>query len=112
MKVASIFIVMGFLLIFIITGKAIPKERKIRVPSPMEIRNFKPKSNRQMAVTYADDRVYMFQIEEIVPRSDCNQVKVDAQNRIRLMTQAISQAYEYVLNPIPAMASEWVPYNN
>lgn len=109
-KLIAITLVLGFLLVFLLTGKAFPKEEKLKVPSPATIRDFEPQPNRLMAVTYANDRIFLFQIEKIIPRSDCNQVRVDMKNRIRLITQAVSQAYEYILEPIPVMVSKWVQY--
>ena len=42
------------------------------IPSPMEIRDYYPQPNRLMIVKYANERLYLFRIAEIVPRSDCN----------------------------------------
>ncbi len=78
--------------------------------SPLEIRDFKPQPNKLMIVTYANDRVFVYQIEKIIPRPECNQVKFDKERRIRITTQAISQAYEYVLASKPVMFSEWVDW--
>ena len=76
----------------------------------MEIREFDPQPNNVMIVTYANDRRFLFQIDKIIPRSDCNQIRVDNNNRIILITQSISQAYEYILEPFPIMIDKWVHY--
>ena len=65
-----------------------------------------------MVVTYANERVFIYRIEKIIPKPDCNQVKIDKNDRVRITTQAVSQAYEYVLEPTPIMVSEWVQYDN
>lgn len=114
-KVVGIVSVLGFLLLFYFSGtqSAYPEmqdEEKIKVPPPSEVRNFSPQPNRIMFVTYANDRVFGFRIKRIIPRSDCNQVSVDERNSLRIITQAISQAHEYVLEPLPIMISEWLPY--
>ena len=82
------------------------------VPSPMQIRDFAPQPNQLMIVTYANERIFIYRIQKIIPKPDCNQVKYDEHRRIRITTQAVSQAYEYVLEPMPIMVSEWVPYAN
>ena len=84
----------------------------LEVPPPMEIRNYEPQANQLMIVTYANERVFIYRIEKIIPKPDCNQVKFDEHRRIRITTQAVSQAYEYVLEPMPIMVSEWVQYDN
>ena len=84
----------------------------LEVPPPMEIRNYEPQANQLMIVTYANERVFIYRIEKIIPKPDCNQVKLDKHRRIRITTQAVSQAYEYVLEPMPIMVSEWVQYDN
>ena len=85
---------------------------RIIVPPSMEIRDYKPQPNQLMAVEYANERVFIYRIEKIIPRPECNQVKLDEYRRIRITTQAIDQAYEYVLEPTPIMVSEWVQYDN
>lgn len=115
-RIGSILAVIAFLLLFYFSGteSAFPEmqdEAKIKVPSPMEIRDFAPQPNGIMFITYANDRVFGFRIEKIIPRSDCNQVGVDGRNKVRVITQSISQAYEYVLEPFPIMVSEWLPYD-
>lgn len=109
-KLTAIAVVLGFLLIFYFTGKAYPEEVKLKVPPPVEIRNFELQPNRLMAVTYANDRVFIYRIVNMAPRSDCNQIKVDDMKNIRLIVQSISNTYEYILDPIPIMVSEWLPY--
>ena len=84
----------------------------LEVPPPMEIRNYEPQANQLMIVTYANERVFIYRIEKIIPKPDCNQVKIDKNDRVRITTQAVSQAYEYVLEPMPIMVSEWVQYDN
>ena len=101
-----------YLLFIVGLGYSKTEEEKIKVPSPMEIRSFEPQPSNLMVVTYANDRAFLFQIEKIIPRSDCNQLRVDEDNKIRLMTLAISQAHEYVLKPFPIMINEWVRYEN
>lgn len=109
-KLKAIIFVLAFVLIFVLTGKGEPKTKRIKVPSPMEIREFDPQPNNVMIVTYANDRRFLFQIDKIIPRSDCNQIRVDNNNRIILITQSISQAYEYILEPFPIMIDKWVHY--
>lgn len=116
-KIGGFIIVIGFLLVFYFSGtkSAFPEmqdEEKIKVPPPIEIRSFKPQPNRIMFVTYANDRVFGFRIEKIIPRSECNQVRVDERKNVRIITQSIDAAYEYVLEPLPIMISEWLPYDN
>ena len=84
----------------------------LEVPPPIEIRNYEPQANQLMIVTYANERVFIYRIEKIIPKPDCNQVKIDKNDRVRITTQAVSQAYEYVLEPMPIMVSEWVQYDN
>ena len=87
----------------------IPSDGRLELPSPMEIRNYEPQPNSLMAVTYANGRVYLFHIEEINPRSDCNQIQYNIETKkIQIITQAVSNAYEYVLLPVPSYISEWV----
>ena len=87
-------------------------EKKIVVPSPMEIRNYEPQPNRLMIVTYANERVFVYRIENIIHKPECNQVSIDNKRRIKIITQAPSQAYEYILEPNPIMVSEWVRYGD
>ena len=115
-KIGGIVAVIGFLLLFYFSGteSAFPEmqdEEKLKVPPPMEIRDFTPQPNRMMFITYANDRVFGFRIEKIIPRSECNQVRVDERNKVRIITQSIGQAHEYVLEPLPIMVSEWLPYD-
>ena len=106
-----VWIVIALLFVFNFAKNGFGEEpEKLKVPSPMEIRTFAPQPNKLMVIRYANDRIFIFQIEKIIPRSDCNQIKVDDNNRVRLITQAVSQAYEYILEPAPIMVSEWVPY--
>lgn len=87
----------------------IPSDGRLKLPSPMEIRNYEPQPNSLMAVTYASGRVYLFHIAEINPRSDCNQIQYNIETKkIKIITQAVSNAYEYVLLPVPSYISEWV----
>jgi hypothetical protein len=87
-------------------------EKKILVPSPMEIRNYEPQPNSLMIVTYANERVFVYRIENIIHKPECNQVSIDNNRRIKIITQAPSQAYEYVLEPMPIMVSKWVRYDD
>ena len=107
-----IWIVIGLLFFINFSNHSFAEEDedKLKVPSPMEIRDFEPQPNKVLVVTYANGRVFIFQIDKIIPRSDCNQIKVDDENRVRVMTQAVSQAYEYILKPVPIMVSEWVQF--
>ena len=106
----GIVLVVSFFLLFYLTGESHSAEKKLKVPSPDEIRKFKPQPNNLMLVEYANERIFVFQIEKIVPRSECNQVRLDDLGRIRMITQATSQAYEYVLKRLPIMVSRWVDY--
>ena len=86
-------------------------DRKIIAPPPDEIRKYEPLPNRLMKVTYANDRVFLYRITKIIPKPHCNHISYDAEERkIRITTQAISQAYEYVLESEPIMVSDWIPY--
>jgi hypothetical protein len=116
-KLYGVLAILSFFLLFYFSGQdnaypdvGMQDERKLEVPPPLEIRDFEPQPNRLMAIEYANERVFIFQIEKIIPRPECNQVKVDSKNRVRITTQAVEQAYEYVLKPVPVMVSEWVNY--
>ena len=86
-------------------------DRKLIVPPPDEIRDYKPQPNQLMVVTYANERVYLYRITKIIPKPHCNHISYDAEERkIRITTQAISQAYEYILESEPIMVSDWIPY--
>ena len=111
-KFIAILFVIAFLITYFLIGSAEANDDKLVVPSPMEIRDYEPQPNQLMLVTYANERVFIYRIEKIIPKPDCNQVKFDEHRRIRITTQAVSQAYEYVLEPMPIMVSEWVQYDN
>ena len=123
-KFIGILVIVAFLIIFFLVGGArangglgqwnAGKEARklLKVPPPMEIRNYEPQANQLMIVTYANERVFIYRIEKIIPKPDCNQVKIDRNDRVRITTQAVSQAYEYVLEPTPIMVSEWVQYGD
>jgi hypothetical protein len=111
-KFIGILFIVAFLITFFLIGGARADDQKLVVPSPMEIRDYEPQPNQLMIVTYANERVFIYRIEKIIPKPDCNQVKFDEHRRIRITTQAVSQAYEYVLEPMPIMVSEWVRYDN
>ena len=114
-KFLAVLSVIAFLLTYYFFGgfRAMAAEdEKLEVPSPMEIRNYEPQANQLMVVTYANERVFIYRIEKIIPKPDCNQVKIDRNDRVRIITQSVSQAYEYVLEPTPIMVSEWVRYDN
>ena len=86
------------------------EDQKIIVPSVHEIRDYEPQPNRLMVVKYANDRLYLYRIESSNPKSECNQVKLDSRKRIIIITQDTSQAYEYILEPLPIYISEWANY--
>jgi hypothetical protein len=87
-------------------------ERLSELPPPSEIRDYRPQANRLMVLEYANEREFLFRIEKIIPRSECNHVRFDAvERKIRIITQAPSNAYEYVLEGQPIMISEWVTWN-
>ena len=123
-KFIGILVIVAFLITFFLVGGArangglgqwnAGKEARklLKVPPPMEIRNYEPQANQLMIVTYANERVFIYRIEKIIPKPDCNQVKIDRNDRVRITTQAVSQAYEYVLESTPIMVSEWVQYDN
>ena len=123
-KFIGILVIVAFLITFFLVGGArangglgqwnAGKEARklLKVPPPMAIRNYEPQANRLMVVTYANERVFIYRIEKIIPKPDCNQVKIDRNDRVRITTQAVSQAYEYVLEPTPIMVSEWVQYGD
>ena len=122
-KFIGILFVIAFLLTYYLIGSAkaggigqwyAGKEARklLEVPPPIEIRNYEPQANQLMVVTYANERVFIYRIEKIIPKPDCNQVKIDRNDRVRITTQSVSQAYEYVLESTPIMVSEWVQYDN
>ena len=111
-KFIGMLFVIALLLTYYLIGTAKANDDKLEVPPPMEIRNYEPQANQLMIVTYANERVFIYRIEKIIPKPDCNQVKIDRNDRVRITTQAVSQAYEYVLEPTPIMVSEWVRYDN
>ena len=111
-KFLAILFLVAFFITFYLIGGARANNDKLEVPPPMEIRNYEPQANQLMIVTYANERVFIYRIEKIIPKPDCNQVKIDSNDRVRITTQAVSQAYEYVLEPMPIMVSEWVQYDN
>jgi len=118
--IGGIIAILGFLLMFFLTSPdyshssdvGMQDERKIEVPSPMEIRDYEPQANSLMIVTYANERVFVYRIEKIIPKPECSQVSIDNNRKIKIITQAPSQAYEYILEPSPIMVSEWVRYDN
>jgi|TARA_B110000438_G_scaffold31065_1_gene30598 hypothetical protein len=87
----------------------IKDDRKL-VPPADEIRKYEPQPNRLMLVKYANDRLFLFRIEASNPKPECNQVKRDNRERIIIITQDTSQAYEYILEPLPIYISEWANY--
>ena len=113
-KLCMVFALIGCIVMFFLINPSsgYPQEDKLKVPPPIEIRNFEPQPNRLMVVTYANERVFIYQIEKITPRSDCNQVKVGSNNKIIITTQSIDQSHEYVLGSFPVMVSEWIRYDN
>jgi hypothetical protein len=111
-KFIGMLFVIALLLTYYLIGTAKANDDKLEVPPPMEIRNYEPQANQLMIVTYANERVFIYRIEKIIPKPDCNQVKIDSNDRVRITTQAVSQAYEYVLEPTPIMVSEWVRYDD
>jgi len=111
-KFIGILIIVAFLITFFLIGGARADDDKLEVPHPMEIRSYEPQANQLMIVTYSNERVFIYRIEKIIPKPDCNQVKIDRNDRVRITTQAVSQAYEYVLESTPIMVSEWVQYDN
>ena len=113
-KISMVVALIGCMIMFFLStpSSGYPEEDKLEVPPSIEIRNFEPQPNRLMAVTYANERIFLYQIEKITPRSDCNQVKVGSNNEIIIITQSIGQSHEYVLGASPVMVSEWVRYDN
>ena len=88
-----------------------PPHRQPELPPPLEIRGYHP-INHMMSVEYANGREFLFRVITVKPRSDCNQVQFDKVKRIiTIITQAPSNAYEYILEPLPVMTSEWVAWN-
>jgi hypothetical protein len=88
-----------------------PPDRQPELPSPLEIRGYHP-INHMMAVEYANGRKFLYRVVKVNQRSDCNQVQIDPNSRvITIITQASSNAYEYKLEPLPVMTSEWVAWN-
>ena len=88
-----------------------PPHRQPELPPPLEIRDYHP-INHMMAVEYAGGRKFLFRVLAVKPRSDCNQVQFDEGRRIiTIITQATSNAFEYRLEPLPVMTSEWVTWD-
>jgi len=108
------FIICFFIFILLSIGIAFSNEKKddkkIEVPSPMEIRDYHPLANGTLIIEYANEREFLYRIVKIKPRPECNQVKVDDDGKIIIITQAPSQTYEYILEPVPFMVSEWIRY--
>ena len=88
-----------------------PPHRQPELPPPLEIRDYHP-INHMMLVEYANGREFLFRVITVKPRLDCNQVQFDkVKGIITIITQAPSNAYEYRLEPLPVMTSEWVAWN-
>ena len=124
-KFVGILFIIAFLITFFLVGGAranggigqwnAGKQARelLEVPSPDQIRKYEPQPNQLMVVTYSNDRVFLYRINKIIPKPHCNHISYDARKRvIRITTQAVSQAYEYVLESKPIMVSDWIPYEN
>ena len=123
-KFVGILFIIAFLITFFLVGGAraggigqwnAGKEARelLEVPPPSQIRKYEPQPNQLMVVTYANDRVFLYRINKIIPKPHCNHISYDVRKRvIRITTQAVSQAYEYVLESKPIMVSDWIPYEN
>ena len=124
-KFVGILFIIAFLITFFLVGGAranggigqwnAGKEARelLEVPPPSQNRKYEPHPNQLMVVTYSNDRVFLYRINKIIPKPHCNQISYDARKRvIRITTQAVSQAYEYVLESKPIMVSDWIPYEN
>ena len=123
-KFIGILFIIAFLITFFLVGGAraggigqwnAGKEARelLEVPPPSQIRKYEPQPNQLMVVTYANDRVFLYRINKIIQKPHCNQISYDVRKRvIRITTQAVSQAYEYVLESKPIMVSDWIPYEN
>ena len=118
-KFIGILFIVAFLITFFLVGGAranggLGEERELlEVPPPSQIRKYEPQPNQLMVVTYANDRIFLYRINKIIPKPHCNHISYDARKRvIRITTQAVSQAYEYVLESKPIMVSDWIPYEN
>lgn len=105
-----IWIVIGLLFFFNFAKDGFPEEEKLKVPSPMEIRSYRPLPNRTLVVEYANGRSFLYRISNLKPVPECNQVKVNSEGDIIIITQAPSQSYEYILEPMPFMVMEWKDY--
>ena len=118
-KFIGILFIVAFLITFFLVGGAraiggLGEERELlEVPPPDQIRKYEPQPNQLMVVTYANDRIFLYRINKIIPKPHCNHISYDVRKRvIRITTQAVSQAYEYVLESKPIMVSDWIPYEN
>ena len=78
-----------------------PWEKEPLIPPPKEIRSIEAQPNRMIAVTYANGRTFMFEIKDMKPRSDCNEIKIIA--------RAQSNTYQYILGS-PVLFSRWLPF--
>ena len=118
-KFIGILFIIAFLITFFLVGGAranggLGEERELlEVPPPDQIRKYEPQPNQLMVVTYANDRIFLYRITKIIPKPHCNHIRYDISKEvIRITTQAVSQAYEYVLESKPIMVSDWIPYEN
>tara|TARA_B100000029_G_scaffold173778_1_gene170461 strand:- start:903 stop:1244 length:342 start_codon:yes stop_codon:yes gene_type:complete len=87
-----------------------PWEKEPLVPPPKEIRSVEAQPNRMLAVTYANGRTFIFEIKEMKPRSDCNEVQVNKNTgEIKIIPPSQSNTYEYILGA-PILFSRWLPF--
>ena len=90
-----------------------PPDRELKLPPPIEIRDYQPQPKRLMMVEYANGRRFMFRIVSIKPRPECNHVQFDSNLRtINIITQAVANAYEYKLEPVPIMVNKWAMWDD
>jgi len=87
-----------------------PWEKEPLIPPPKEIRSIEAQPNRMIAVTYANGRTFMFEIKDMKPRSDCNEIQVDQDSgEIKIIARAQSNTYQYILGS-PVLFSRWLPF--
>ena len=90
-----------------------PPDRELELQPPIEIRDYQPQPNRLMLVEYANGRRFLFRIESIKPRPECNQIQLDSNmHTIHIITQSTSNAHEYRLEQVPVMVNEWAVWND
>ena len=87
-KFIGILFVVAFLIAFFLVGSAranggLGEERELlEVPPPDQIRKYEPQPNQLMVVTYANDRIFLYRINKIIPKPHCNHISYDVRKRV------------------------------